>query len=119
MKRELNTHKEILSYKIIPKEERIEKNNYDIYLVYEFDYGDTIEQIKPNITIFGGYQTRFDAEIKALELLEEGKENYFIENELRALENPFDSCNEVHLYSDRNIQKKSIYYIKIEKIKIL
>ena len=71
MKREFNTHKEILSYKIVPKEEWTEKNNYDIYLVYEFDYGDTIEQIKPNITIFGGYQTRLDAETKALELLEE------------------------------------------------
>lgn len=123
VKEMLNTYEEIIYFKIIQKNksEYLENEENEIYIVYEFDYGDNIEGIEPNITIFDGYRTREKAIEKANELLQEGLEEYFIESYLADNKNPFKDNNEVHLYKNKsgNKQGNSVYYIKIEKIKLI
>lgn len=122
LKEKLNTYEEIINFKIIQKRisEETKENQSQIFIVYEFDYGDIGEGIEPNVTIFQGYEIREEAEEKANELLVEGLENYFIENRLRDNKNPFKDNDEVHLYEKESAdeQENSVYYIKIEKIKV-
>lgn len=122
IKEKLNTYEEIISFKIVEKTKKNDNNNNDdeIYIVYEFDYGDISQGTEPNVTIFDGYDTREGAEEKANELLQEGLENYFIESYLSDIDNPFKNNNEVHLYETEleNEQENSVYYIKIEKINL-
>lgn len=117
----LNTMYEIDAYKIIQKGiSNIQSEDTFFYLVYEFDFGDVEEKLKPTITFFKGFYEKKRAYKYALELLKEGLEKYFIDEDLKEFDNPFIHYKEVHLYKEekKEEQKQSVYYIKIEEIKI-
>ncbi len=117
----LNTMDVIDAYKIIQKGiSNLQNEDSFFYLVYEFDFGDVEEKLKPTITFFKGFYEKKRANQYAQELLNEGLEKYFIDEDLKGLNNPFIYYNEVHLYKDekKEEQKQSVYYIKIEKMKI-
>ena len=117
----LNTIDEIEDYKIIQKGiTNLQSEDTFLYLVYEFDFGDVKEKLKPTITFFKGFYEKKRANQYAQELLNEGLEKYFIDEDLKGLNNPFIYYNEVHLYKEekKEEQKQSVYYIKIEKMKI-
>ena len=117
----LNTIDEIEDYKIIQKGiTNLQNEDNFLYLVYEFDFGDVEEKLKPTITFFKGFYEKKRANQYAQELLNEGLEKYFIDEDLKGLNNPFIYYNEVHLYKEekKEEQKQSVYYIKIEKMKI-
>lgn len=117
----LNTMDEIDAYKIIQKGiSNIQSEDTFFYLVYEFDFGDVEEKLKPTITFFKGFYEKKRAYKYALELLKEGLEKYFIDEDLKEFDNPFIHYKEVHLYKEekKEEQKQSVYYIKIEEIKI-
>ena len=117
----LNTIDEIEDYKIIQKGiTNLQSEDTFLYLVYEFDFGDVKQKLKPTITFFKGFYEKKRANQYAQELLNEGLEKYFIDEDLKGLNNPFIYYNEVHLYKEekKEEQKQSVYYIKIEKMKI-
>lgn len=117
----LNTIDEIEDYKIIQKGiTNLQNEDNFLYLVYEFDFGDVEEKLKPTITFFKGFYEKKRANQYAQELLKEGLEKYFIDEDLKKFNNPFIYCKEVHLYKEekKEEQKQSVYYIKIEEIKI-
>ena len=117
----LNTMYEIDDYKIIQKGiSNLQNEDNFFYLVYEFDFGDVEEKLKPTITFFKGFYEKKKANQYAQELLNEGLEKYFIDEDLKKFNNPFIYCKEVHLYKEekKEEQKQSVYYIKIEEIKI-
>ncbi len=117
----LNTMYEIDDYKIIQKGiSNLQSEDTFLYLVYEFDFGDVEEKLKPTITFFKGFYEKEKANQYAQELLNEGLEKYFIDEDLKKFNNPFIYCKEVHLYKEekKEEQKQSVYYIKIEEIKI-
>lgn len=117
----LNTMDEIDAYKIIQKGiSNLQNEDSFFYLVYEFDFGDVEQKLKPTITFFKGFYEKKRANQYAQELLNEGLEKYFIDEDLKGLNNPFIYYNEVHLYKEekKEEQKQSVYYIKIEKMKI-
>ena len=117
----LNTMYEIDDYKIIQKGiSNLQNEDNFLYLVYEFDFGDVEEKLKPTITFFKGFYEKKKANQYAQELLKEGLEKYFIDEDLKKFNNPFIYCKEVHLYKEekKEEQKQSVYYIKIEEIKI-
>lgn len=117
----LNTMYEIDDYKIIQKGiSNLQNEDNFLYLVYEFDFGDVEEKLKPTITFFKGFYEKKKANQYAQELLKEGLEKYFIDEDLKEFDNPFIYYKEVHLYKEekKEEQKQSVYYIKVEKIKI-
>ena len=117
----LNTMYEIDDYKIIQKGiSNLQNEDNFFYLVYEFDFGDVEEKLKPTITFFKGFYEKKKANQYAQELLKEGLEKYFIDEDLKKFNNPFIYCKEVHLYKEekKEEQKQSVYYIKIERLKI-
>lgn len=117
----LNTIDEIEDYKIIQKGiTNLQSEDTFLYLVYEFDFGDVVENLKPTITFFKGFYDKKKANEYAKELLDEGLDKYFIDEDLKNIDNPFICCNEVHLYKNekKEEQIESVYYIKIEKLKI-
>ena len=117
----LNTIDEIEDYKIIQKGiTNLQSEDTFLYLVYEFDFGDVVENLKPTITFFKAFYNKEKANQYAQELLNEGLDKYFIDEDLKNIDNPFICCNEVHLYKNekKEEQIESVYYIKIEKLKI-
>lgn len=117
----LNTYSEVENFKILgDKEENYNKNSNEIYIVYEFDYGSIKEKIEARSTIFGAYKDRYKAEKKAYSLLLEGLEQYYLSDKMTKLNNPFTIYDKVELYEkeDKDKQKESVYYIKIEKINL-
>ena len=119
----LNTYEEIIKFDIVQKdkEKELVENNNEIYIVYEFDYGDISHAREPDITIFDGYSNREKAVNKAIELLQEGLENYYVEADLADEKNPFENHDVVELYDkkERDEQESCVYCICIEKIKLI
>lgn len=122
IREKLNTYKEILDFKIVEKNKKdaLEPEENQIFIVYEFDYGNVLESIEPRTTIFCAYMDKEKAIEKAYSLLKEGLENYYLGETEQKLKNPFNYFDEVELYEekDKNKQQKPVYFIKIEKIKI-
>ena len=117
----LNTMYEIDDYKIIQKGiSNLQNEDTFLYLVYEFDFGDVEEKLKPTITFFKGFYEKKRAYKYALELLKEGLEKYFIDEDLKEFDNPFIYYKGVHLYKEekKEEQRQSVDYRKIEEIKI-
>lgn len=119
----LNTYEEIIKFDIVQKdkEDELIENNNEIYIVYEFDYGDISHAIEPNVTLFDCYTTREKAVEKAMELLNESSEEFFIEADFKDIENPFEIHNVVELYREKeqDEQESCVYCICIEKIKLI
>lgn len=117
----LNTYEEIIRFDIIKRVKKTEKeiDENQIYVVYEFDYGDVEKQYNPNVTLFECYKNRESATEKALELLKEGLENYCIKPYLVHQDNPFEDRDTVELYDKNNNEEKSVYYISIKRINLI